>query len=227
LITNVDALPYSYLEGIWVSIPMIIALYFLIIAIYFLFEDLSGKKIIICTVALALTLLIFNVQYLLKTENKMVVFNTGNQILIELINNGKSTTFASAGLTKRNQNFTASAFDRKNIIKTNDFIVFDDIETSKNPIAYKATVNNSNILMLSGGSKDVIINELDKPTDILVIFVKSYMDIKTTVEKMKCKTVVFASNFPPWTVKKWIKELKDIDINIHNVKEEGAFIANL
>jgi competence protein ComEC len=229
IITNIDALPYSYLEGIWVSVPMIIALYFLIIAIYNLFEYVSSKKIIVGAIALILTLLVFNVQYILKTDSKIIVFNAGNQVLIELINNGKSTTFASSGLTKRNQNFTASAFDRKNIIKTDDFIVFEDIENSKFPLAYKATINNNNILMISGGNKDVSINEFDKPTDILVIFGKMDMDIKTTVEKVKCKTVVFASNCPPWIVKKWIKELNDIeiDIKIHNVKENGAYIANL
>jgi hypothetical protein len=127
LIINVDALPYSYIEGIWVSVPMIIAIYFLIISIYKLFEYVSAKKIIVSAIALILTFLILNTQYFLKTESKMVVFNAGNQVLIELIDKGMCTTLASSGLTKRTQNFVASAFNKKNVIKTNNFIVFENI----------------------------------------------------------------------------------------------------
>lgn len=227
LVTFVDSLPYSYLDGIWVSIPMIITLYFLIISIYKLFDYVSGKKIIHVATATVLTLLIFNIQYITKTKDKFIVFNTGNQSLIELINTGKSATFASAGLTESTRNFTASVFERKNVVKAKDFIVFDNVENSVFPTAYKSTINGNEILMLSGGDKNTTINEFEKPVDILVINGKSGMNVLKTIEQLKCKSVVFASSCPTWSVKKWIKELENSDVKIHNVRENGAFLIDL
>jgi predicted TIM-barrel fold metal-dependent hydrolase len=81
--------------------------------------------------------------------------------------------------------------------------------------------------MICGGSKNVVINELDNTADFLVIFGKTDMEVSTIIEKVKCKTVVFASTCPHWMVKKWIQDLNSIDINIHNVKEDGSYIVNL
>jgi competence protein ComEC len=227
LVVKIDSIPYSYIDGIWVSVPLLIALYFLIIAIYNLSEYITGKKIIILASALMFTFLIIDIQYFIKRSDKMVVFNAGNKTLIEMVNKGVSTTFSSSDLNKRNKDFIAAAFERKNVVKTGNYIILHDTIDSPFPLAYQTTINNKNILLMSGGKKDVVINESVSPIDFLIVIGKTDMNIKTIIEKINCKTVIFSSNCPPWFVARWLQELDGIDINTHNVREDGAFVANL
>jgi len=226
-VTYIDTLPNAYIEGIWVSIPLVLMLYILIISFYNLFEYVSGKKIVAIALFTALSLLILNVQYISKTNDKFVVFNVGNNVLIESIEGGKSTVFASPKLTEKNLNFAATGFNTKNTIKMINFNILDSVGNSLYPLIYTTTLKNTNIAMLSGGARDVYVNKFNKPVDILVIFGKTALDATSTVENLNCHTIVFASNCPPWLVSRWTKELEHKTIKIHNVRNDGAFVMRL
>ncbi|MCL2072578.1 MAG: ComEC family competence protein [Marinilabiliaceae bacterium] len=226
-VTYIDALPYSYIEGIWVSIPLMIFLYFMIIIGCKMFDFVTSKRLIRFLVATIFAILIINIQFFTKIKDRIVVFNTGNNALIELTTNGICTSFSSEGLSDKNRNFASYGHNLKNVIRTENHIILCDTLTSDYPSAFLKTINNTNILLLSGGTKKIILNEFENSIDILIIYGKINLDPKTTIEKLNCKTIVFASNCPRWIISRWIKDLENSNLHIHNVKNDGAFVADL
>jgi hypothetical protein len=77
--------------------------------------------------------------------------------------------------------------------------------------------------MLNGG-KGSLVADLSHDVDILVISGMPNLDLTEFAKRIKCETIVFASNCPPWKVKKWRNQLENFNVFVHDVRSMGAYI---
>ncbi|MDR2927967.1 MAG: ComEC family competence protein [Cytophagaceae bacterium] len=222
LVTWVDALPYSYMENMWVSLPMMIILFVLVMNIYSFDEYVSARKLIKTGITLALLLFVCNIQYFTKkTNSQLVVFSTGNQALIEVITGGESNLFLTSDLNQKGREYAAGAFERKNVIQNNAIYILND--TSKiTPSVYRISTCTEKILIIGESKKRLSVENIDS-CSFVILAGNVNINFCELINKTKCHTVVLASNCPVWKTKEWMSESENSNATVYDVRKNGAF----
>ena len=223
-VTKVVALPNSYIEGIWISFPMVVILYILVILLYNIKDYYSARKLINIGIVLILIILILNIQFFIKkSTTKLVVFSAGNNALIEMVENGESVVFATQELSIRNRDYAAGMFERKNVVRQKEFFIINDSTDRITPASFRITADTTNILLVTEGRSNIL-NDNVETNHIIILAGRTDIDVRELVAATNCETIVFASNCPTWLTSKWNSELENSEIKIHDVRKDGAFI---
>jgi len=226
VVDYIESLPNSFITSIWVSWPLAVVLFILIFVWFQNYQKPSSRLMLKTVFLLVVSLLVINIQWFIKSNvNKLIVFDAGRELFIEFVNNGRCVAFSSPTFEDFQYVFVAQGFEKRNVNQYEDLYIINEVSGNQPPEFYRINWGNKTYCLLNGG-KALILEKYIEQVDVLVIAGSPDIELAEFVKQIKCKTIVFASNCPPWKVKNWCKQFIDMDLTIHDVKNMGAFICH-
>jgi competence protein ComEC len=224
VVNYIESLPNSYITNIWVSWPLTMTMFLLIFFWYQNYQNPKPRLMLKTAFLLSLVMIIINIQWFIKSSsNKFIVFDAGQQFFVEVVNNGRSVAFSSTGIEDFQQIFISGGFEKRYVNRINDLYFLNDVSGNQPPETYRISCGNKTYCLLIGG-KGSLVADLTHKVDVLVISGKPNINLSELVKWLKCDTIVFASNCPPWKVGKWRNQLAHLNVFIHDVRSMGAYI---
>jgi competence protein ComEC len=224
VVNYIESLPSSFITNIWVSWPLSVTLFLLIFFWYQNYQNPKPRLMLKTTFLLTMVLVVINIQWFIKgSSNKFIVFDAGQQFYVEVVNNGRCVVFSSTGIEEFQQIFISGGFEKRYINHIDDLHFINDVSGNQLPEVYRISCGNKTYCMLNGG-KGSLVADLSHDVDILVISGMPNLDLTEFAKRIKCETIVFASNCPPWKVKKWRNQLENFNVFVHDVRSMGAYI---
>lgn len=220
----IERLPYGYLEHLWLSFPLVIICYIALHQIGQLCFQRNGKYWIGVAVSLLALAGGLNLQWYHKVNSEqLVVYDTRQGLLIDLILGGQILTIESEGLDQPSKNYA-----RNNYIKQyHDHHQPSNTMTLKGdtlPEIHEIRLGAERVLILYGKGKETIVPSAAYKAHTIIIGGPLNIDIRKLIEKTNCRTIVAASNCPHFLVEKWKKETDHPSLTFYSIKEKGAFI---
>jgi len=220
-----DSLPGSYLEHLWVSLPLAIALYAIIFGFFHLLTAPGSKPRAILATGILAALIAVNLQYLNKALSEtLVVYDSGRHTIIDYFNRGKLTHIYSEGADDSSRKHARDGMLRflKGSNKEAYFLQLPQLPDSL--WASSVEIGGLKYLILSGNGK------FDKnfPNVINVEALLLTGDLEVEPDevflKVRANTIVASSGCPPWMVSLWRQHAVNNGIEFHSVRHDGAFM---
>ena len=221
----VKLLPFSGIDYIYTSIPMLIALYILIVLAFLM---LTTKNIKLLTPVLLTSVLIIGLatyhKHKITTQNKIVIYSINKHSAYDFIYGNNHTLLTDSALTSNKINYhIKNAYaewgitNNNQVMLSHDTLINNRIKTTNNFIYF----DDFKILIIDGKEKYYSSNS-KLNIDLVVFSGKSSENIKQLSSVFNIKKVIIDSSVPLWKQKKLSKALTELNIDYYNVSTSGA-----
>ncbi len=222
----IEHLPKGYMEYLSLSFPLVIVSYIAIHQMAQLCFRRNGKYWIGLTASLlALTAgLNIQLQHKLNSE-QIVIYDTSQGLLIDVIQNGQILTIESDDLNQRTKNYARNTYIKQFRIHNQP----DRIQTLTSDTLMQIleiALDSQHLLVASGQGKGTIVPSEAYKAKVVVLSGPINIDLQQLIEKTNCRTIVAGSTCPYWLVEKWKKETANNSITFHSIREQGAYISH-
>jgi competence protein ComEC len=223
---NVEMLPYSLTNNIYLSPLQVFIVIVAIILLAFYIEFGNRKNIIAifaCFIAFC------GINYFRKVEHEnqhqMIVYNTKNSSFISFVVGQNMVNIRDSENIRNNFDFnTKNNFVKlgirnvKTLLLSSDFDKVDIIKSYKNVIRF----NKKSIKIATVAD----IFQSQKPLNVDFLIVNRYLinDIQTILNNYQPEMLIIDSSVQAWQARRWISEAENRNINHHYVGDKGAFI---
>ncbi len=234
IVTFIKNMPFSSIKAMELQLFEVIFLYIFIV---FLFSYFFLQKKIYLNLSLAFLLIVSTTNvfgnYYKSEKNHFVVFNIRKSTLINLATNTENLVVCDTTL-KQNSNFIDFAADNfwieNNLPLADIFDVFETENIKANSIHFK-----NDFILFKGkrigilGYNDLRKFSTQKPIvlDLLILSNNSKIKMEEIEEYFSVKKIVIDSSNSLWRIEKWLEEAEKLNINLHIVASEGAFVWEL
>ncbi len=222
-IENVELLPFSIWEGIYLNIFQVILLLITISGISFWLLEKDKKGLFIGLITLFSLFIIRNKSFeLANKEEKLIVYNIPKYMAIDIINGRKFLFVGDSDLKTKGflQNFHLKPSRIKN--RVSEFNKLENFKTS-GPLV---SIGNKKILMIDHNFSFLPIKR--KPViDLVIISKNPKLYIKKLAAIFDIKQVVADGSAAAWKIKYWQADCELLKIPFYSTSEKGAYVLNL
>jgi len=234
----VDGLPGSKIEGLVLFMPQVLLIYILFVAITRFFVQKNGIWMV---VTLSFTFLLeitfaYN-RFKILNQKQLVIYNVLGKTAIDIFLGEQAFSLADSSLLADKN---AIDFNLKNariyagIHQISNFSLGQPIKTGiikQYPVFEVHTPNfvEFNKYRLGIIDKDYDGYLVEKPLklDYLILKRNPRISISSLKEKFAFKKLIFDGSNNVSSLNRWAEECKNLAIPFHNIKTDGAFVADL
>lgn len=228
----VESLPFASLEDLVLSIPAIILLFVLMLAVFRSILKRSKKWFFLGSISVYLLLVLFSFRnYKNISTHKIVAYDVANGLAIDFISSGKNTLLLDNNLKGEGKSISFAAGNHwiySGIKEPNIQTANTELIQSLNFVKYKSVVSfrGKKILLLDG---KITNQALLKKTKLDIVFISSNPKVKLKVldSLYHPKQIIINSNNSYYFQKKWKKEAIESNIPIWLIAKSGAFIKKI
>ncbi len=215
----INSLPTSYIELVWVSLTLMIALYIVLFYLYQIYQTASAKNLLRLGVWMVISLIIINVQFLFKiSQSGMVVYDTNKGLLIDLFYQGNLVTIESEGLAASSKSYARDGLAKRHRLKSETIIQIVDDQ----PSIKKIKVNNQLFYIINGfTSHNLPILDTHK-ADGIILRGNNNFDLELLLKNVDCPLIITTTETPSWLLKKWKNISTKLEQPFHLINNEGA-----
>ena len=229
----IESLPYSSIEGLVFSIPAILLLFLLMVAVFrsILFRNKIWFNAALVSVLLLLMLFSFR-NYTIQNAKKFVVYNAGYGMAIDFLSSGENLLLVDSLCYSDQKKIAFIAKNhwvysgvKKPQIKLNNF---SDTILNNWFLKYKSVVYffDKKILILDGKVKNVPLIDEAK-FDYVVLISNPRLSLRELDSLYHPSQIIINANNYASLRKQWEAEAKELDIPTWFVAKEGAFVKDL
>jgi competence protein ComEC len=237
-VTFIESLPFSVSSNLYINLPQMLILYAFIISIFiFFFVSKRYKDLIIAIVSLICFSCISLFSAIQTQKQKyFIVYNINNVTAINLIDGRDNIMFANlSGIENDKISFTAKNNWLKKGLNTEKYI---DLSSGKNNLLSNiATISNRKIFFKKKfiGFKSLRIFVLDDTfiltdaenkihVDYIILSNNPRIKIEDIIKIFDFDEIIIDSSNSNYFIENLMKENIIENIQVHNVKTEGAFV---
>lgn len=221
---TIEQLPGSYLQHLWISLPIMLILYLAIIYLYRIMSNPGYKSITQFIAILAIVTGGFGYQHSIKLKSsQLVVYDVNRAFLMDLVDKGKVFTIQSDELDERSKSFARDGNLKKLKLNSESGQVLS-INQGELPGLTCFSINNNRVALIHGTGKIGQFSSKDLNSDILIIAGSINCNIDAVIDSSQCKTIVTASNCPRYLTNKWQQVSEQRGLSYHSVNESGAYV---
>ena len=215
----INSLPTSYIELVWVSLTLMIALYIVLFHLYQIYQSASAKNILRLGFWLVVSLSIINFQLLFKISHSgIVVYDTNKGLLIDLFYQGNTITIESEGLTASSKSYARDGLAKRHRLKSETIIQITDDQ----PSIKKIKLNNQLFYIINGyTSHNLPILDTHK-ADGIILRGNNNFDLELLLKSVECPLIITTTETPSWLLKKWGNISTKLEQPFHLINNEGA-----
>lgn len=237
---TIESLPMSVSENIYISIPQLVLIYIAIIFIsVFLFNSKRYKHLIIGFISIIIAS-VFSLSYSIKTKNQefIIVYNINKTTAINIIDGKDNILFANIdSCLNENIEYTAKnnwlkkglseekyidlSSDRESILSNLSNIDNQSIFFKRNFIGF----NDKKIAVIDSDFIPIFDKNYTKPNvDFLILAQDAYLSLSEVNEMFNYSEIIIDGSNSFYKVDEWLAENDSLQLKIHNVRTDGAFI---
>ncbi len=237
---TIESLPLSVSENLYVSIPQLILIYIAIIFIsVFLFNSKKYKHLIIGIISIIIVS-VFNLFYSIETKNQeyIIVYNINKTTAINIIDGKDNILFANIdSCINENIEYTAKnnwlkkglseeeyidlSSDRESILSNLSNIDNRSIFFKRNFIGF----NDKKIAVIDNDFTPIFGENYTKPkVDFIILAQDTYLSLSEVNEMFNFSEIIIDGSNSFYRVDEWLVENDSLQLKIHNVRTDGAFI---
>lgn len=226
----VKFLPFSGIDNIYTSMPMLVLIYTLILTTYIIFKNKNPKLFmpLVLTIVLILGLNTYNKSRILN-QKKLVIYSINKHSAYDFINGNQHVLLIDSTLTSSSLNYQLKNSrtkwgidDANHVIPTSDTIINNMVRLSDNFILFEDM-----IILLTDGNEIYYPTKSKLELDLVIISGKKKPNVKQLLSVFDFKKVVIDSSVPRWNQKSIAAMFKAKGISCHNVNKEGALVIEL
>lgn len=221
--TWIEQIPHSYLQSLWVSIPLMLLLYLTLMAIFHIYCIPSARnwiRLAVYTIAVGICL---NIQFIYKISHpKMVIYNTRKSTLIELFTQGSSLCLKTKSLSKTAKNYARSGLIKYLLIYPSKHEQLPDSV----PSVQQIEIHQQRFAIIHGFNRGQY-PVLPRKHYHGLILGNNNFDLTRLLKSLDCPLVIATSESLPGCSREWQKCCKNLNRSFYHVTTEDALIINL
>jgi len=226
----VKHLPFSGIDNIYTSLPMLLVLYILITLTFVL---LTKNKLTLLLPVLTVIILIFSLstyhKYINLNQKKVIIYSINKHSAYDFIDGNQHVLITDSSLTKNILDFqlknsrTKWGLDELSYaIPTQDTTLNNTLSISNNFVIF-----NDLLVFISDGNLNYYPITEKLSLDLIIISGNKKTNVKQLLSVFNFKNVVIDSSVPYRNQKSIMKSFKKEGIICYNVNKDGAMIVNL
>ncbi|MGE3825878.1 MAG: ComEC/Rec2 family competence protein, partial [Bacteroidia bacterium] len=223
-----EALPYSILGGIDISVTETWMLYFIVVSFFVFITQRNMRGLYVSLIAL----LIISVTQFIETieqnsQQKFIVYNVAESSAYDVIQGTQNYFYAPSSLIndKDKMLFNIEHNWWKNGVNRQQIIPLDSINF-RNGIFYFSS-GEKNILAINNFFDSKISYTKKLNSDIVILSKNTEIKIEQVIDYFNPELIIFDSSNSYKICKKWAAGCKKSGIKYYDVSQQGAFIAEL
>ncbi len=227
LIYLLQSIPGSVADDIWLSGPMVVLMYLIVLVFALAFRLQNMRWMLGGLLALLLYSGVLAIDKWQKfNAASMTVYSLSKQSAIDFYDGNTAHFIRPEDLTTANLDFSISGNRLANRIKEEHALSFlEDLETDH-------FMKKGNYIQFMDTRMVLLNNSYTPPSSKLVVdylLVKDNPKIKLMdyLDKISCQQVIFDKSNSYYSIKKWKLECQKIGQSYHDVAEEGAFVLTI
>jgi len=221
---TLENLPHSYIQDLWLCLPLVILSYIILYQIAVLFNNKKEKYLLKISATLLLLIAGLNIQLLQKLNNEqIIVYNTKKGLLIDVVIRGKLLSMKTQSIDKQTKEYVRSGLIKR--VKTHNQKEKEIIFNDNNLNITKINMGSQRFMVISGNTNKNLNPSKKYNITTLILSSCENMNIEQLIETTNCKTIVAAANCPYKIKNKWGKIAKQHSICFHSIGEKGAYIS--
>ena len=221
-----EALPYSVLGGIDISIIETWMLYMVVLALFVFFTQ---KKIAGLYVSL-IALLIISVTQFIETveqnsQQQFIVYNVAGTAVYDVIRGRRNQFYAPTELIndKDKMLFNIEHNWWKVGLEKQEIINLDSLQSHSG--LYCFPLNDKKIITVNNRYSSELIYSGTLKTDYVILSQNTTLPIEQVAKYFSPKLIIFDSSNSTKMRNKWIKQCTKLKLKFYDVVEQGAFVA--
>ena len=226
IIKTISQLPNSTVENIHLNTSQVLLLYSILIATALFFIVKRGLFLKTCMVGVLFLVFSFTVEKMSSIKQaKMIVFDFNGTTTLDFINGRKAVMITMGDMEIYSENIVNEYHGKnriENTIHLNDSVEDIELEFFKYiPPCFINFMGNKIVWLNHKNGISKMKNLENRFFDFMIVSNNVYFDL----EDVKCRfgKIILDSSNNTWNIKKWKAIEKKLDIDMHIVKEEGAF----
>jgi competence protein ComEC len=230
ILYKIENLPFSALEGLWISVFELLFL-FLIIILFILWHTFRNKSV----VWLALVNVLFlSISFSFKsiqnfTRHELVFFSLRKNTAIAYINQGRAIVISDIDSLDKLINYSIKPFFTSRGLKEIKYINFE--KQLQDESHYLATdfmqFGNFRVLRWKNEFNELALsNKIDVDIVLVQKNIKN-INLNNLKNRVNFKTLIFESNIPNHKINKYLEEAKKININCISLQKKPAYIVKM
>lgn len=222
-IEKIEALPFSLLDGLQISIVQAVLLIIFITGLSFWLMERSKTGLKIGLIALFGFVALRSYSFIqTDSQQKIIVYNVPQRQAVDFIDGRKYLFAGDSDLLEEGFARNFHLKPSRILYRIETVTALNDLTVYENYTSYKG----KHLLLLNESVS--FAKQENKPTvDLLVISKNPKIDIPRLVASLQIKQVVFDGSVPAWKVNYWKKDCDSLHILYYDVNEKGAFVMNL
>lgn len=226
----VKFLPFSGIDYIYTSLPMMALLYMLMLLAYFMF---TKRNILFLKPVLIVTVLIIGLSSYHKYNNlkqkKVIIYSINKHSTYDFIDGSQHILLTDSTLTSdainyhlKNSRALWGIDDVVHTIPTKDTVLNGKLTAIDNFLIF-----NNIIILVADGKENYYPSKTKMPLDLLIISGKKRTNINRLLSVFNIRKVVIDSSVPYWKQRKVSSQFKKEGVDCYNVNTDGALVVNL
>ncbi len=229
-ISGIENLPFAVSSKIYISPIELVVLIALSILISIMFIH-KKPKLLLVNLALVFLFTGANI-YQQNPPSQFIVYQTGKYDYFSFSNQGKETAITDADILEYPDllEYQLKEHQIRFHIKETQLKDIHAIEKDSTPYYFRnhqfvGFMNLRMAIITPNYSSPNYSNKIS--LDYLILSDNPKIEISQLLKTYRCQQIIIAPSNAPWNVKKWKKELAQLEIPSWFVKESGAFVVNL
>jgi len=228
----IEGLRFSTTDGVFLSFPELLFLFGITVSLAFLLFQYRKYPVYFALGFALLFLVSINFRKAKQiTQSKFIVYNVNKRTAIDFINGKQDILLADSLLLQdegkqsyhiQNNRFQSGIRNIENFALEAGNIQSRFLQKTKGFIRFK----DKTILLLDPESR-FFPSSKKANIDYLVFSKNPKIDFDKLLESFDFDTLIFDSSNSNWRTEEWETKCRERDIAFHNVKKDGAFVANL
>jgi len=224
LIFGIQQLPFSLIEGVWITGLVVVGLYFALVAFAWYLKNKKAKWLM-ATLGLLLMIIAGRAYQLIEqqSQREITIYHSYKNSITDFILDKKTTTVTGIGVGTRQVNFATSNHQSASGIHINDKAYFRGNYETKNLFLQQHFIQFHNKKLAVIDDENVLNHSLSIKTDYALIQSSPYIQIVKIKDAFQPKIIIFDASNSRKAVNVWKRQCEEIDLAYHDVNEKGAW----
>ena len=224
LIFGIQKLPFSLIEGVWITGLVVVGLYLALLSFAWF---LKVKKSVWAVVTLGLLLLIMagRAHQLIQqdTQREITIYHSYKNSIADFISNKKIRTVSSIGVETRQIGFAASNHQSASGLGLNDKVYFRGNYEDSNLFLQQNFIQFEDKKMFVIDDENQLNHSFSIKTDYALVQNNPYIQIDKIKDTFQPKIIIFDASNSRKAINVWKQQCEEIGLAYHDINEKGAW----
>ena len=224
LIFGIQNLPFSLIEGVWITGLVVVGLYLALLTFAW-YLKIKKAKWLMATLGVLLLVIAGRAHQVIQqqSQREITIYHSYKNSIADFISNKKTTNISGIGVQSRQVDFAASNHQSASGIRTDDKAYFRGNHETKSLFLQQHFIQFQDKKMLIIDDENLLNHSLSIKTDYVLVQSNPYIQINKIKDTFQPKVIIFDASNSRKAINVWKRQCEEIGLAYHDVNEKGAW----